>query len=119
MSSLSNKNTSILVEIGDPKCGNQVLSLTSEDCTLESLAGGKGASLAQMLTISNNLEATIPLGLVVTTKAFNKHVETCQDLSEIITDLQDTSNQLCAALKNDEKTKLKSKLEEKCKRYVS
>ena len=70
--------------------------MDSVEAMSENNSGGKGASLAQMISINSELNAKIPRGIILTTKAYESHLEGNQTLKEVIEDLQAVSNQLCS-----------------------
>ena len=77
-----------------------VLSLEDSNATNESICGGKGASLAQMFDLLYvglpRFSWDVPKGLVVTTLAFQAHLEVNEELKKEIEELQRMSNQLCS-----------------------
>ena len=77
-----------------------VLSLEDSNATNESMCGGKGASLAHMFELICDgfprFSWDVPKGLVVTTLAFQTHLEVHEEIKKEIEELQRMSNQLCS-----------------------
>ena len=61
------------------------------------------------------LNAKIPRGIVLTTKAYDSHLEGDPNLRKVIDSLQEVSNQLCSEIIDTEKRLLmQEKLENQC-----
>ena len=84
----------------------KVLSLNDPNACSESISGGKGASLAQMMTMLDELNADIPKGIVLTTNAIQDHLEHWKDLQSAIEELDQTSCKLCSTALNTEERKI-------------
>ena len=77
----------------------------------ENISGGKGASLAQMISIKSELNAKIPQGIVLTTKAYESHLESNQGLKKVIDHLLEVSNKLCSEMDTEKRLYMKTELE--------
>ena len=84
----------------------KVLSLNDPNACSESISGGKGASLAQMMTMLDELNADIPKGIILTTNAVQDHLEHWKDLQSAIEELDQTSCKLCSTALNTEERKM-------------
>ena len=89
-----------------------MISLNSLEACKDSVSGGKGSSLAQMLQM-HLTDVEIPLGIVVTTMAFTKHLDENFKLKSSLDELQALSNQVSC------KTASIPELEGKCQRLVN
>ena len=95
------------------------MSLASEEAQDEAYTGGKGASLAQMISLRGLDDVKIPRGIVLTTKAFEAHIEDHLHLKEGILRLENSSNQLCSERNGVDKSLLQAaRLQENCEWYV-
>ena len=90
--------------------------MDSVEAMSENNSGGKGASLAQMISIKSELNAKIPRGIILTTKAYESHLENNQKLKEVIEDLQAVSNQLCSEKDTEKRLNMITKLKNNCER---
>ena len=89
-----------------------VVGLSSWQACNDSISGGKGSSLAQMLQmhLSDDDAVEIPQGIIVTTMAFTKHLQENIDLKTSLEELQSLSNQVSC------KTASMTQLENHCER---
>jgi hypothetical protein len=73
--------------------------------------------LSDLYTVKSELNAKIPRGIVLTTKAYDSHLEGDPNLRKVIDRLQEVSNQLCSETIDTEKRLLmKEKLKNQCER---
>ena len=96
----------------------EVVRLASKEAMCEENSGGKGASLAQMISIKSQLNAKIPRGIVLTTKAYESHLESNQSLKKVIDNLLEVSNKLCSEMDTEKRLYMKTELENHCERYL-
>ena len=91
-----------------------VVGLSSRLGCNDSVSGGKGSSLAQMLQMhlgSGSDAVEIPQGIIVTTMAFTKHLQENTDLKTSLEELQLLSYQVSC------KTASMTQLESHCQKY--
>ena len=93
----------------------QVLNLDTKEAMNEIVTGGKGSSLAQMISLHLE-QVQIPKGIVVTTNAFESHLNSNQNLKTGISQLQKLAVSLCA--KTSPENGIISELQAKCERYL-
>ena len=73
--------------------------------------------LSNVHTVKSELNAKIPRGIVLTTKAYDSHLEGDPNLRKVIDRLQEVSNQLCSETIDTEKRLLmQEKLKNQCER---
>jgi hypothetical protein len=67
--------------------------------------------------VKSELDAKIPRGIVLTTKAYDNHLEGDPNLRKVIDSLQEVSHQLCSEIIDTEKRLLmQEKLQNQCER---
>ena len=92
----------------------QVLSLETLDACNEEISGGKGTSLAQMITIQDKLNVEIPKGVVLTTNALENHLAQNSNIRTLLENLQTTAHKLCSEKDNDLRNEMENNLENQC-----
>ena len=102
----------ILVILDNQNTKNEVTKI----CNGEGIRVAK-VLLSNLYTVKSELNAKIPRGIVLTTKAYDSHLEGDPNLRKVIDRLQEVSNQLCSETIDTEKRSLmQEKLENQCER---